>query len=117
MEFEFVTVEETLWEKAKRKAKRTGKVVWEATKEFCADNKEVVATTAIGLATWAIKDIKKSHDSKKEQEFRELYIYDRSMGVYHKLRKPLTNSQKVEINSRHAAGEPMYVILNNMRLL
>ena len=56
-------------------------------------------------------------DMKKEQEMQDLYVYDHSLGMYHKLRRPLRPSEKIEIDRRRQEGESKIQILSSMGLL
>ncbi len=64
-----------------------------------------------------IKQAKTDHNHRKEQELKDLYIYDRSAGHYWPLCRKPKASEWVEIDSRKAAGEDYYVILTDMKLL
>lgn len=102
-------------EKAKRKA--------EAVVQWCSENKELaIAMIPVGLmalrgAGKLVNSVDRKIDMKKEQELQELYIYDHSLGMYHKLRRPLKSSEKIEIDRRRAAGESKIQILSSMGLL
>ena len=63
----------------------------------------------------------KRHDRnvaiRKEQELKDRYIYDRSIGKYWKTRKTPTTGQQLEIERRKRDGEAMGDILSSMKLL
>lgn len=104
------------WEDFKWKAKQK----YEAAKTWCTENKEVVIAAIPALITGAFEIIKiasKADAREEEKELKELYIYDRSMGHYWKLRRRLTNSEYREIERRRAEGESMGEILEDMRVL
>ena len=91
--------------------------------EWCANNTDllvVLVPAGISLATGAMKMHGKHvqrKNLKKEQDLKELYIYDRSLGMYHKLNKPLTSNQAIEIERRRENGERMASVLRDMRLI
>lgn len=104
------------WEDFKWKAK----CKYEAAKQWCTDHKELVVAAVPALITGAFEIIKiasKADAREEEKELKELYIYDRSMGHYWKLRRRLTNSEYREIERRRAEGESMGEILESMRVL
>ncbi len=70
-----------------------------------------------GLVKDTIRSIDRKVDMKKEQDLQELYVYDHSLGMYHKLRRPLRPSEKIEIDRRRKDGESKIQILASMGLL
>ena len=94
-----------------------------AAAQWAADNKEValgvlaVAGVAIRETAKVVRGINNSQNLKKEQELQDLYVYDHSLGMYHKLRRPLKPSEKIEIDRRRANGETKIQILASMGLL
>lgn len=93
------------------------------TVRWCEENKEL-AIAMIPVGIFAIKSIGKTIgsidrkiDLKKEQDLQELYVYDHSLGMYHKLRRPLRPSEKIEIDRRRDNGESKVQILASMGLL
>ena len=90
---------------------------------WCRDHKEeaaFIATTGvavIGAVGKAAKRIDRKIDLKRERDLKDLYVYDRSLGIYHELRRKLRPSEVLEIDRRRAAGESMTYILSSMRLL
>lgn len=104
------------WEDFKWKVK----CKYDKAKEWCIQNKELVIAAVPALITGAFEIIKiasKADAREEEKELKELYIYDRSMGHYWKLRRRLTNSEYREIERRRAEGESMGEILESMRVL
>lgn len=58
------------------------------------------------------------HQQVKEQEdVKNLYCYDRSLGHYWKLRRELRNDEWIEIDRRKQQGERLSDILYSMRVL
>lgn len=104
-------------------------VKWNAKRKFdntvkwCEENKELaIAMIPVGLIAIrgvgnAMRSIDRKIDMKKEQELQDLYIYDHSLGMYHRLRRPLRPSEKIEIDRRRANGESKIQILSSMGLL
>ena len=95
----------------------------EATVQWCEENKELaIALIPVGLVavktlTGTVRGISRKIDLKKEQDLQELYVYDHSLGMYHKLRRPLKPSEKIEIDRRRHNGESKIHILSSMGLL
>lgn len=105
-----------LKEKIKGKASKT----YNRMKDFCANNKEIVIPIAITLATGAVKLSKmamKSRNLSKEERIKEEYCYDRSLGHYWALRRPLSNKEWLEIDSRKKNGERLSDVLSEMKVL
>jgi len=94
-----------------------------ATVKWCEENKELaIAMIPVGLVamkavTGTVKSIDRKIDLKKEQDLQDLYIYDHSLGMYHKLRRPLKPNEKIEIDRRRQNGESKIHILSSMGLL
>lgn len=63
------------------------------------------------------KGMIRNHNLNKEQDLKELYCYDRSLGHYWKLRKPLSNNDWIAINDRKKNGETLADILSSMNVL
>ena len=86
-------------------------------------NKEViiavapVAIAAVKGVNGMVRTIDRKVDLRKEQQLKDLYIYDRSMGKYLKLRRKLTSREQVEFDMRKRSGESAAQILASMRLL
>lgn len=104
----------------KEKVKRTTSNVYHKTKDFCINNKDVVVPVALTLAAGTVKIGKlamKTRKLNKEEQLKEEYCYDRSLGHYWKLRRPLTNKEWLEIDSRKRNGERLSDILSSMKVL
>ena len=103
--------------------KWNAKQKFDATVKWCEDNKELaIAMIPVGLMFIkgvgnTVRSIDRKHDLKREQELNELYVYDHSLGMYHKLRRPLKPSEKIEIDIRRQKGESKIHILSSMGLL
>lgn len=87
------------------------------------DNKELAiigipAAVAITKGiTNAIGKTVSANATKREIQFKERTIYDRSLGRYVELKRPLTPTEALIIEERRARGEKLHEILNDMRLL
>ena len=104
----------------KEKMKETASRGYNKAKDFCINNKEIVVPIAITLATGAVKLGKlamKSKNLNKEERLKEEYCYDRSLGHYWALRRPLSNKEWLEIDSRKRNGERLSDILSEMKVL
>lgn len=107
-------------EKVKEKVKEKASNAYQKTKAFCINNREIVIPVAITLSTGLVKISKmavKSKNLKKEEQLKEEYCYDRSLGHYWKLRRPLTNDEWLEIDQRKRDGERLSDILAELKVL
>lgn len=80
--------------------------------------KDVLTATPVVIAGGKFvygvaKDISEKHDEK----VRESRVYDPSLGDWWDLKKPLTTSQRLELESRVQNGEPRGQVLNDMGVL
>ena len=91
--------------------------------EWVSNHKEEIAiATPIVLGLIAEgsklgKSVIRHNNLVKEQQLKDLYCYDRSLGHYWKLRKPLSNNDWILINQRKANGEALADILSSMKVL
>lgn len=113
------------FEDLKKQTKKAQRKIWFREKvsdamKFLNDNKELILICGPGAfaATKAItKSMARRANLKKEQDLKELYCYDRSLGHYWKLRRELTNSEWVEIDKRKKNGERLSDILDELKVL
>ena len=110
---------EARWTGFKVKAKVKAHEAWEWA---CTHREE--ATTIVTLGVMAIgaigkeaRRIDRKMAIKHEQDLKDLYVYDRSLGIYHELRRKLRPSEVREIDARRQQGESMTSILSSMRVL
>lgn len=99
-------------EQLERKAKDIGR--------WISNNKEMillVGPAALGALTTGVKVVSKHAQQRKEQDLKDLYCYDRSLGHYWRLRRELTNSEWVEIDKRKKNGERLADILDELKVL
>lgn len=104
----------------KRKIKNAIREKWEDTKAWVDDNKEIViaAIPIVGAACVAcVKGAIKSKNLKKEEQLKNNYWYDRSLGHYWKLRRELTNDECVEVDRRKQNGERLADIFESLHVL
>ena len=100
----------------KRQAKEKLGQAWELCKEHPAEA-FALGTTCVGGLIGIVKRCDKHAAIRKEQELKDRYIYDRSLGKYWKTRKVPSTGQQLEIERRKKNGESMGDILSSMRLL
>lgn len=89
-------------------------------KNWVIRNKEMVLTLtpiAIGGITTVCKVVGKRVNLRKEEELKELYCYDRSLGHYWRLRRELSNKEWLEIDRRKKNGERLSDILAELKVL
>lgn len=100
------------------KKKATSKLI--QVKDFTIDHWQeilLIGLPAMKLTTSAVKAIGKRVNLKKEQDLKENYCYDRSLGHYWELRRKLSNDEWLEIERRKRQGESLADILWDLRVL
>lgn len=118
-----VTIVDFEKEVKRRERKQAIQKRWNEFTGFVRDNKDVlvlVVPSAVAVVSGVTKITSKAiaaHTLNKEIRFKECTIYDRSLGRYVQLRKPLTAAQALTIEERRANGEKLHLILEDMRLL
>lgn len=111
--------------KLKKKAERRER--WERikktcidVKDWCIDNPEKsipLGSVILGGGAKLVKTLHRNHNLKEQKDLKELYVYDRSLGHYWKVKRPLKNSEWEQINNRKRNGESLGDILSSLRLL
>ena len=89
-------------------------------KQFIVRNKETIITltpVVITGITTVSKVVNKRINLRKEENLKDLYCYDRSLGHYWKLRRELTNDEWLEIDKRKKNGERLSDILDELKAL
>lgn len=88
--------------------------------DFIERNKELlivmVPVVISGLVTVS-KVVVKRGNLNKEQQLKEEYCYDRSLGHYWALKRSLSNKEWLEIDKRKRNGEKLSDILSEMKVL
>ena len=105
--------------KAKR-FKREAKEKCLNAKDWFIRNKEtilVLAPVVIGGTTAVVKTVGKRINLHKQEDIKNLYCYDRSLGHYWALRRELTNREWLEIDKRKKNGERLSDILAELKVL
>ena len=88
--------------------------------DWCIRNKDgimYVAPTVISGVVVLAKVFNKHATVKKQEQLKDLYCYDRSLGHYWKLRRELSNAEWIEIDRRKKAGERLADILDELKVL
>ena len=118
-----VTMKDFERESKRREFKENVKRKFSNAVNFVSDHKEEIMILSpiimAGIAgvTKVSKGMIRNHNLNKEQDMKELYCYDRSLGHYWKLRKPLSNNDWIAINDRKKNGETLADILSSMNVL
>lgn len=95
-------------------AKKIAMKMW-----FEAHPRETFAIIAV-MASGAVKIIPKllrAHNINEQERIKEEYVYDRSLGHYWKLKRPLDNDEWREIEERKRNGERLGDILEELKVL
>lgn len=114
--------------KAKKEAKKRERKEWinkklNDTAYWIKENREFLSVVVpIGIAGISgtakiVKGVSRHVALHKEQQLKDMYVYDRSLGKYLELKKPLTQSQMRDVLDRKEKGEGIGVILQSMNLL
>lgn len=99
----------------KRKAENT----W----DWIVKNKDILVVTipaALGIAgsiNKGINRIERRNVVRREENLKNRYIYDRSLGFYYKCKRDLRPNELLEIDARKRKGEPLGSILRSMNLI
>lgn len=89
-------------------------------RDWYKQNREVILVLGpivITGATTLIRVVGKNVNLHKEKDLKTLYCYDRSLGHYWALRRPLTNREWIEIDRRKKNGERLADILSELKVL
>lgn len=84
------------------------------------DEAAAIATTGVAALTAILKTAKyvdRKLDQRQNQKLHDLEMYDHSLGLYHHLKHKLRPDEIQEISKRRRNGEPLAVILHDMRLV
>lgn len=83
-------------------------------------NREAIVTlgpVVIGGVATIAKVVGKRVNLHKEEQVKNLYCYDRSLGHYWALKRELSNREWLEIDKRKKNGERLSDILSELRVL
>ena len=120
MEEKVVDLKKFKLEEKKRKTKEKISNAFNTAKGWAMDHPTEMVALVTGVLSAGV-GLAKRHDRKKNmqevKDLKELYIYDRSFGGYLKTRRPRTANENAEIARRKRNGEPLDLILRDMRLL
>lgn len=109
------------WEKFKYKTREKidGAIRWVKEKP---EQAAIVGSVVIVGADKLFKGIKKLKElqptqAELDREWRELHVYDRSLGYYYNLKRPMSGTEAMEFSNRKKRGETTGDILRSMNLL
>ena len=109
------------WEKFKYKTKDKidGAIRWVKDKPQEA---AIVGSVVIVGADKLFKGIKKLKElqptqAELDREWQETHVYDRSLGFYYTLKRPMRGNEAIEFSQRKKRGETTGDILRSMNLL
>lgn len=108
------------WKEKLAELKAWAKWKWNDAKIFYNAHKQEViiwGPPIIGGVVEIVKICTKDKTVKEQKRLKENYIYDHKAGHYYELRRKLKNSEWAEIDRRRNYGEPLYAILEDMRVL
>ena len=116
MDEKVVSIDKFKWEARKRQAKEKLNEAWQFCKNHPAES-FALATTAAGGLFGLAKRADRNRAIKQEQDLKDRYVWDASLGQWWTMRRKPTTGQKLEIERRKKNGESMGDILSSMRLL
>lgn len=120
---EVIDMKKVKWELKKRELKEKAAVKVQQGREFVNQNREilvaVVPAAAIGVKSLArfAGSFAKGRAVKAEARDRQTRFYDHSLGAYWYTKRPLKQSEQLEVSRRKAAGESYGDIFRSMKLL
>lgn len=88
--------------------------------KWTKDNKDlliVLSPAILGIVAVTTKATAKHINLRKQEQVKNLYCYDRSLGHYWALRRELTNQEWVAIDARKRNGERLSDILSELKVL
>lgn len=88
--------------------------------KWASENKEltiIITSAVIGGTRFVVKNVGKQINVKRQEDVKNLYCYDRSLGHYWKLRRELTNDEWIYIDKRKRSGEKLADILDELKVL
>lgn len=115
-----VTIKDFQKEARRRAFKEKVSSKIQSAKDWVVRNKDTVITltpVVVGGVTTVVKVVGKYVNQHKQEDLKDLYCYDRSLGHYWKLRRELTNDEWLEIDKRKKNGERLSDILDELKVL
>lgn len=112
---EFV-VNETKWEKFKRKASEG----YTKVRDWTIDHAEVVVTMTTVVVIGAnkiVKSITSTSNLRRRERLQKYSVYDRPENHHWLLKRTLSNAEWKEVSYRKKAGERLGDILESMKVL
>ena len=107
-------------EMKKRELKQKISMKLQNAKAWIYRNKEWVVTVApvafAGITT-VCKVVVRRANLRKQEQLKDLYCYDRSLGHYWRLKRELSNKEWLEIDKRKKNGERLADILAELKVL
>jgi len=88
--------------------------------QWCKENPEyaiAIGGAILSGGKYLGKAAIKHKNIKDEEDVKNLYCYDRSLGHYWKLRRELRNDEWLEIDKRKQNGERLSDILDSLKVL
>lgn len=113
---ELTDMKKLKWEMKKKQFKEAVIQKLHQGAELIRQNRELLIVS-IPAAAAVGKSLIRRGKVRNEERNKNLYCYDRSLGHYWRLRRPLTNKEWTSINSRKKNGETLGDILESMKLL
>ncbi len=103
-----------------KKTKKSLKTRFNETIEWCEQHKDILMVGVPLVATSIVAVTKfggKLLNTYNAKTLQDRYIYDRSLGHYWRLKRPLSNNQMLLISKRRNEGEALCDILASMKVL
>lgn len=76
-----------------------------------------IGIAGLGAVVEIVRRIDRNAKRKREEDLKERYVYDRSLGSYWHLRRKPTQREQLEIERRKNSGEKYGAIFTSMKLL
>lgn len=76
-----------------------------------------IGVAGLGAVVEIVRRIDRKAKIRKEEDLKDRYVYDRSLGSYWHLRRKPTQKERLEIERRKNNGEKYGAILTSMKLL
>ena len=104
------------WTKTKYKVEDTWKGVKKTVSDHPMESFTIACLALPGVLKIANSAIR-AHSQSMETRYNECDIYDPRTGTHYYTRKPLTNSQKLNLESQYKEGRNKGEILREMKML